>query len=98
MGNTHQAVREDSLVSFRYMKAIELIQFSAKALKALTKLGIRTDDVQYINLWFDYHKLVAESGKKTYAEEVIAQVEDERGVHQPRYIKGAVGGHYHARS
>ena len=55
------------------MKAIELIQFSAKALKALTKLGIRADDVQYINLWFDYHKLVAESGKKTYAEEVIAE-------------------------
>ena len=55
------------------MKAIELINFSAKTMKVLTQLGIRMDDCQYIGLWQEYCKLVADSGKKTYAEEVLAE-------------------------
>ena len=59
------------------MKAAELVNFSAKALKAMSEVGIRIGDYRHLVLWNDYRALVEDGNKKTYA---IAKVSHRYGV------------------
>lgn len=54
------------------MKAGELVNFNAKSLKAMSEVGIRIGDYRHLVLWNDYHALIAEGHKKTYALAVVA--------------------------
>ena len=49
------------------MRAIELVNYFAEVMKALSKVGIRMDDCQYLVLWKEYCELMEKYGKKTYA-------------------------------
>lgn len=54
------------------MKAAELIKFSVATMKALSKVGIRMDDCDLIDIWDDYQKLIGKSFKKTYVVALLA--------------------------
>ncbi len=55
------------------MKVIELLNLNKDILMLCNKLGIRTNDVQYIDLYNDYCKFVATGDKKSYIIAVLAE-------------------------
>lgn len=54
------------------MKAVELVSFLAKAMKTLSKAGIRMDDCRHLQVWREYSALVADREKKTYIIALLA--------------------------
>ena len=54
------------------MKAAELVNFNERAMKAMSEVGIKMGDYRHLVLWNDYHALIAEGHKKTYALAVVS--------------------------
>jgi hypothetical protein len=50
-----------------FMKRVELIQFNSELLKRLQKAGVKIDDWQYASIVDDYHKMLKDGHKRTYA-------------------------------
>ena len=55
------------------MKVIEILKLNRELLKICRDVGIRLDDVLYIELYYDYNKLLAEGEKVSYIVAVLAE-------------------------
>lgn len=55
------------------MKVIEILKLNRELLKICRDVGIRLDDVLYIELYNDYNKLLAEGEKVSYIVAVLAE-------------------------
>lgn len=54
------------------MKVIEILKLNRELLKICRDVGIRMDDVQYIELYNDYNRLLAAGEKVSYIVAVLA--------------------------
>lgn len=54
------------------MKIIEILNLNRELLKIFRKVGIRLDDVQYIELYNEYQVLQKEGNKVSYIVAVLA--------------------------
>lgn len=54
------------------MKVIEILNLNKELLKIFRKVGIRLDDVQYIELYNEYQVLQKEGNKVSYIVAVLA--------------------------
>lgn len=54
------------------MKVIEILNLNRELLKIFRKVGIRLDDVQYIELYNEYQVLQKEGNKVSYIVAVLA--------------------------
>lgn len=54
------------------MRAIDLLNYFGEPMKALSEVGIKMDDHQYLNLWKEYSELMAKYNKKTYAVALLS--------------------------
>ncbi|EPH18656.1 hypothetical protein [Hoylesella oralis] len=54
------------------MKVIEILKFNRELLKRLRTAGIMLKDTEYINLYTDYRKMIAEGEKVSYVVAVLA--------------------------
>ena len=54
------------------MKVIEIINLNKELLKIFRKVGIRLDDVQYIDLYNEYRELQGKGNKVSYIVAVLA--------------------------
>ena len=54
------------------MKVIEILNLNKELLKIFRKVGIRLDDVQYIDLYNEYRELLSKGNKVSYIVAVIA--------------------------
>ena len=52
---------------------IEILKLNRELLKICRDVGIRLDDVLYIELYYDYNKLLAEGEKVSYIVAVLAE-------------------------
>ena len=59
------------------MKVIEILKLNRELLNICRAVGIRMDDVRYIELYNDYNRLQAEGEKITY---IVAALSDKYGV------------------
>ena len=55
------------------MKVIEILKLNKGMLKTCRKVGIRMEDVQYIELYNDYNRLLDEGEKVSYIVAVLAE-------------------------
>ena len=55
------------------VKAIELLKFCEKILKSLSKVGVKTSDYEYIEMYDDYKALVDKGAKKEYVRAVLSE-------------------------
>lgn len=55
------------------MKVIEILKLNRELLKTCQDVGIRIDDVQYIELYNDYNRLLAKGEKVSYIVAVLAE-------------------------
>lgn len=55
------------------MKVIEILKLNRDLLKICRDVGIRMDDVQYIELYNDYNRLLANGEKVSYIVAVLAE-------------------------
>lgn len=55
------------------MKVIEILKLNRELLKVCRHVGIRPDDVQYIELYNDYNKLLANGEKVSYIVATLAE-------------------------
>lgn len=54
------------------MKVIEILNLNRELLKIFRKVGIRLDDVQYIDLYNEYRELQSKGNKVSYIVAVLA--------------------------
>lgn len=54
------------------MKVIEILNLNKELLKIFRKVGIRLDDVQYIELYNEYQVLQKEGNKVSYIVAILA--------------------------
>lgn len=54
------------------MKVIEILNLNKELLKIFRKVGIRLDDVQYIDLYNEYRELQNKGNKVSYIVAVLA--------------------------
>lgn len=54
------------------MKVIEILKLNKGLLKTYREVGIRLDDVRYIDLYNDYSRLLADGEKVSYIVAVLA--------------------------
>lgn len=54
------------------MLAIDLVKISECLLKSLSKIGIKTGDFKYIEMYDEYKKLEGEGMKKEYIRTMLA--------------------------
>lgn len=54
------------------MKVIEILNLNRELLKIFRKVGIRLDDVQYIDLYNEYKQLQSKGNKVSYIVAVLA--------------------------
>ena len=54
------------------MKVIEILNLNKELLKKFQTAGIRIDDVQYIDLYNEYRKMVADGEKVSYIVATLA--------------------------
>ena len=54
------------------MKVIEILNLNKELLKIFRKVGIRLDDVQYIDLYNEYRELQDKGNKVSYIVAVLA--------------------------
>lgn len=54
------------------MKVIEILNLNKELLKIFRKVGIRLDDVQYIDLYNEYRELLIKGNKVSYIVAVLA--------------------------
>lgn len=52
---------------------IEILKLNKELLKICRDVGIRVDDVQYIELYNDYNRLLAEGEKVSYTVAILAE-------------------------
>lgn len=55
------------------MKVIEILKLNRELLKICRDMGIRTNDVQYIELYNEYNRLLANGEKVSYIVAVLAE-------------------------
>lgn len=55
------------------MKVIEILKLNRELLKTCQDVGIRIDDVQYIELYNDYNRLLDKGEKVSYIVAVLAE-------------------------
>lgn len=55
------------------MKVIEILKLNRELLKICRDVGIRLDDVLYIELYNDYNRLLAKGEKVSYIVAVLAE-------------------------
>lgn len=55
------------------MKVIEILKLNRELLKICRNIGIRVEDVQYIELYNDYNRLLADGEKVSYIVAVLAE-------------------------
>lgn len=55
------------------MKVIEILKLNKELLKICRSVGIRIDDVQYIELYNDYNRLLIAGEKVSYIVAVLAE-------------------------
>lgn len=55
------------------MKVIEILKLNKELLKICRSVGIRMDDVQYIELYNDYSRLFTDGEKVSYIVAVLAK-------------------------
>lgn len=55
------------------MKVIEILKLNRELLNICRDVGIRMDDVQYIELYNDYNRLLAAGEKVSYIVAVLAE-------------------------
>jgi len=65
------------IVIFYRMKVIEILKLNKGLLNVFQKLGIRIDDVRYIELYNDYKKLLDSGEKVSY---IVALLSDRYNV------------------
>lgn len=58
------------------MKGIELVKISREVLKALSENDIKLSDVNHIELFNDYEKMLSDGLKVTYIVEHLSDVYD----------------------
>ena len=58
------------------MTIIEILNLNKDLLKTFQKVGIRLDDVQYIDLYYEYRKMVADGEKVSYIVATLATTYD----------------------
>lgn len=54
------------------MKVIEILNLNKELLQNIRKAGIRLEDVEYIGLYNEYRKLIAQGEKVSYIVAVLA--------------------------
>ena len=54
------------------MKVIEILNLNKELLKIFRKIGIRLEDVQYIDLYNEYRELLSKGNKVSYIVAVLA--------------------------
>lgn len=54
------------------MKVIEILNLNKELLKIFRKVGIRLEDVQYIDLYNEYRELLSKGNKVSYIVAVLA--------------------------
>lgn len=59
------------------MKVIEILKLNRELLKTCHYMGIRPDDVQYIELYNEYNKLQINGEKVSY---IVAMLSDRKSV------------------
>lgn len=59
------------------MKVIEVLKLNEGALNICQSAGIRMEDVRFINLYNDYHRLLSDGEKVSY---IVAALSDKYGV------------------
>ena len=59
------------------MKVIEILKLNRELLNICRAVGIRMDDVRYIELYNDYNRLLAEGEKTSY---IVAALAEKYGV------------------
>lgn len=55
------------------MKVIEILKLNKGLLKVLQNLGVKVDDVRYIDLYNDYKTLLARGEKVSYIVAVLSE-------------------------
>lgn len=55
------------------MKNFEVLKFVYEPIKRLKEAGIKLEDVNYIDLFSDYQKMIGEGQKVTYAVIVLSE-------------------------
>lgn len=55
------------------MKAIELVAFCREILKNLSKVGVKTSDYEYVEMFNEYRELTAKGCKKELARHRLAK-------------------------
>lgn len=55
------------------MKIIEILELNRGLLRICGRLGVKTDDVEYIDLFNDFNEMVAKGEKVSYAVAVVAE-------------------------
>ncbi|EFZ37000.1 hypothetical protein HMPREF0663_11913 [Hoylesella oralis ATCC 33269] len=60
------------IIKINRMKVIEILKFNRELLKRLRTAGIMLKDTEYINLYTDYRKMIAEGEKVSYVVAVLA--------------------------
>ena len=55
------------------MKVTEILNFNRELLKRLQAAGIRLEDVQYIDLYADYTRILEQIDRKTNAVAVLSE-------------------------
>ena len=63
-------------MNFVRMTIIEILNLNKDLLKPFQKVGIRLDDVQYIDLYNEYRKMVADGEKVSYIVAALASKYD----------------------
>ena len=55
------------------MKIIEILSFNKELLVKLNKVGVKTEDCVYVEMYEDYCKLMAKGNKKSYTVLMLAE-------------------------
>ena len=55
------------------MKVFELLNFNRESIKIMRRCGVRLNDVDYIGLFVEYRRMVAEGEKVTYVVARLAE-------------------------
>ena len=66
------------------MKVIEILNLNKELLKIFRKVGIRLDDVQYIDLYNEYRELLSKGNKVSY---IVAVLADRYGISERKVYR-----------
>lgn len=55
------------------MKIIEILELNRGLLRICGRIGVKADDVEYIDLFNDYNEMVANGEKVSYAVAVVSE-------------------------